>query len=153
MHQRKTKHFIAKLCPQPFTLLHTFSILVHLSRSLNKWTISRINHCNWKGSPWSSQEVIDKRLASNFPKSRLFSTQEKPLKILFCSKSVLKCKDFVWKTLAARQIPWRDYRFLDLGEPIFRQQRTHFCIGRIKWACHQENTIYKTFEHYARFWL
>ena len=28
VHQRKTKHVIVKLCPQPFTLLHTFSILV-----------------------------------------------------------------------------------------------------------------------------
>ena len=30
MHQRKTKHFIAKLLAQPYTLLHTFSILVTL---------------------------------------------------------------------------------------------------------------------------
>ena len=29
VHQRKTKHFIAKLFSQPFTLLHTFSILVN----------------------------------------------------------------------------------------------------------------------------
>ena len=28
MHQRKTKHFIAKLLAQPYRLLHTFSILV-----------------------------------------------------------------------------------------------------------------------------
>ena len=29
MHQRKTKHFIAKLYPQPFILLQIFLILVH----------------------------------------------------------------------------------------------------------------------------
>ena len=28
VHQRKTKHFIAKLLAQPYRLLHTFSILV-----------------------------------------------------------------------------------------------------------------------------
>ena len=28
VHQRKTKHFIARLFAQPYTLLHTFSILV-----------------------------------------------------------------------------------------------------------------------------
>ena len=30
VHQRKTKHFIAKLLAQPYRLLHTFSILVFL---------------------------------------------------------------------------------------------------------------------------
>ena len=33
VHQRKTKHFIAKLLAQPYRLLHTFSILVVVGKN------------------------------------------------------------------------------------------------------------------------
>ena len=53
VHQRKTKHFIAKLLAQPYGLLHTFSILVIVTFSM-PWGLT----INWNMSSIWHQRVL-----------------------------------------------------------------------------------------------